>query len=256
MNKKIIPHIYYRIMLLTCWLLLGLTQILAQHPSSELDDILRKDAARNREKASLDSVLTHLKNRWEIKISMGRLFFSPETRSLQEEPFFLPDHLFLTRLGAAWHFGERWQAELGIGFHINRNIPPTPGIFSVLGGENIQVEGSGALLMPIDFGVRYALSKGRFRPLMGFSLGTIVGNERYITVEGNIQDGFNQTEKGTRGNAPYAKLGGGMDYRLAKGLQSHFMLTYTQSKEFDQTLGGYQAYQGIAFLLGISIIPF
>jgi len=256
MNTKRIPPVYCCSMLLACWLLLGSTQILAQNPSSELDDILRKDAAKNKEKASLDSVLIHLKNRWEIKISMGKVFFSPGTRSLQEEPFFLPDHLFLTRLGAAWHFGERWQAELGIGFHINRNIPPTPGIFSVLGGENIQVEGSGALLMPVDFGVRYALSKGRLRPLLGFSLGTIVGNERYIIVEGNILDGFNQTERGARENAPYAKLGGGLDYRLAKGLQCHIVLTYTQSKKFGQTLGGYHAYQGFGFQAGISIIPF
>jgi hypothetical protein len=63
-----------------------------------------------------------------------------------------------------------------------------------LNGNDIEIEGSGGIFLPIDLGLKYYFTKKRFRPLVGFSVGSVSANFQYTIAEGNISNGFSRTD--------------------------------------------------------------
>ncbi len=223
----------------------------AQEQEWELDKLKKREAEKSR---ALDSLLVHLEDRWELKLAYGRWFFSQSARSRQEELFFLPNQLALVQLMGNWHFSEQAFAHFGFGIQIKRDIPPTPNLFSVLSGDDIDLEGSGTILLPLELGINYYLTQTRFRPVVGFNLGTIWANGQYTLAEGNLSNGVERTDFNIRGNALFSGIRTGFDYRSGKRTNLGLTLSYSLSEKFNDPVGGFFRYQGTSASISYSLI--
>jgi hypothetical protein len=235
----------------TCLFVLILPDLMAQEREWEFDKMQRREKQKQRE---LDSTLVHLKNKWEIKLNYGRWYFSNNARSKTEELFTLPGSMNLWQLTGSWHFNEKLSADISIGFQLTRDVPPTPNIFEVLNGNDIEIEGGGGIFLPFDLGLKYYFTKKRFRPLVGFGVGSVSANFQYTLAEGNISNGFSRTDNQLNDRARFRKIYTGFDYRLGKGSSFNLNLLYYSSGTFKEPIGGYLRYQGFVINTGFSII--
>ncbi|MEL6863258.1 MAG: hypothetical protein AAFP19_02515 [Bacteroidota bacterium] len=224
----------------------------AQNGQWEFDQLEGRSQAKQ---VALDSMLVHLKNRWEIKLAYGKYFFIEQSRSMEEEELLSPTvDMNLWELMAGWHFSERLTADFTIGFQLRKDMGARPDLVSVFNGDEIEVEGAGIAFIPVHFGLKYYLTKKRFRPLIGLGLGTVLARAKYILAEGDITNGITRTENVFRDRSWTSHLSTGFDYRM--GLRSNFNLdfSYYSSGEFKETIGGYLSYRGWAIQMGISFL--
>lgn len=249
MNKQVLPVSSVFVFIVGVILFLN-TDANAQTYEWEFDKAQKKKQAKSE---ALDSNLVHLKNKWEIKVSYGRWFFTDSPKSTGEEAFVLPGNLGLWQLTGAWHFHEQFFASLTIGLQLKRDVP-TPDVFDVLNGNDIEIEGSGSAIIPIELGLKYYLSKKKFRPLVGISIGTVTANSRYIIAEGNLSNGFSQTEVEISGQTGFGQLNGGFDYRLGKYTSVGMNFAYYLSGKFREPIGGYERYGGLVINAGFAIV--
>jgi hypothetical protein len=136
----------------TCLFVLMLPDLKAQERMGIRQNAKAGEKQKQRE---LDSTLVHLKNRWEIKLTYGRWFFSNNAKSKTEELFTLPGSMNLWQLTGSWHFSEKLSADISIGFQLTRDVPPTPNISDVLNGNDVEIEGGGGIFLPFDLGLKY-----------------------------------------------------------------------------------------------------
>lgn len=224
----------------------------AQSQDWEVDRFERKEQQKQ---AALDSALAHLKNTWEIKITYGRSFFAQASPLEPSDPFTLPKSMNYWQLSGAWHFSERWYADLTLGIQMHRVLPERPNLVAILNGEDIQVEGYGAVFIPVELGLKYHLSQDRFRPLVGLSSGFLIANSRYTFAEGNINSGISPSEEYQSSDRVWlGKVCAGFDYRLGKNSSFSFQGAYYLSSAFDEAVGGYPAYRGLLFNTGLAFI--
>ncbi len=228
-----------------------LPDLKAQEREWEFDKMQKGEKQQKKE---LDSVLVHLKNRWEIELTYGRWYFSNNARSGTEELFTLTGSMNLLQLIGSWHISEKLSAHISIGFQLTRDIPPTPNIFDVLTGNDIRIEGSGGIFLPVDLGLKYYFAKNRFRPLVGFGAGSVSAHFQYTLAEGNLSNGFSRTDHQLSDRARFGKLFAGFDHRLGKSTSFGFSFLYYSSGTFNEPIGGYLRYQGFVVNTGFSII--
>jgi hypothetical protein len=226
------------------------TDLKAQKREWEFDKMLRLEKQKQRE---LDSIMVHLEKKWEIKLSYGRWFFSDNSRSKTEDLFTLPRSMNLWQLTGSWHFSENLSADISIGFQLTKDVP-SPNINDILNGNDIKIEGSGGIFLPIDLGVKYYFTKKRFRPLVGFSVGSVSANFKYTIAEGNISNGFSSTDHELNDRARFGKFYTGFDHRLGKNTSFSLNLLYYSSGTFKEPIGGYSRYQGFVVNAGFSLI--
>ncbi len=168
--------------------------------------------AQEKQKES-DSIIVHLSKRWEIGLSYGRWQFNNASKSDQDELFSFSGAMNVWQLTGSWHFSERMCADFAMGIHLKTNTPD-PDVVSILNGDDIELEGFGVLLFPVDFGLRYYFTKRRLRPFLGIGAGVLPANARYTVAEGNINTGISRTDFQTRERAVFGKIKAGFDYRL------------------------------------------
>lgn len=138
---------------------------------------------------------------------------------------------------------------------MERNLPPRPDIFAVLNGEDIQMEGSGTLIVPAELGLQYYFTKKRFRPLIGIGNGFVLANSRYNYVEGNINSGLNQNEEIRSTERVWlGRISAGFDYRLGKNSSLSMRSAYYLSGTFEESIGGYSTYKGLIVNAGFAIV--
>ncbi len=222
----------------------------AQKQEWEIDRFERREQEKNQ---SLDSTLVHLKNRWEIALAYGRWYFINDAISNDEELFSLSGPMSWWQFTGSWHFSERLCLGLSIGIQLKREVP-TPDVFSVLAGNNIELEGFGVLFLPIDIGLKYYITKKRFRPFLGLGAGSVLANSRYTIAEGNINTGINRTDYQIGDSVKLGYISAGLDYRLGKRTIFTLNSAYYLSNRFEETIGGYLSYQGLAVNAGLSIV--
>jgi hypothetical protein len=232
------------------FLVLLFSDLKAQEREWEFDKIQRREKQRKQE---LDSTLVHLKDRWEIKLAYGRWHFSKNSKSDMEELFTFPESINSWQLMGSWHFDENLSANLFIDFQLFKNLP-TPNFFDIVNGKNIEIQGSGGFFLPIDLGLKYYIRKQRFRPLVGFGIGSVSANFRYTLAEGNINNGIERTDKQMSSRAIFGKIFTGFDYRLRQGANFSMNFLYHSSRKFESPIGGYLRFQGLVINTGLAII--
>lgn len=225
----------------------------AQENDWVIDKMERKEQEAKKE---FDSLLVHLKNRWEIKLALGKWFFTNGAKSNEEDLFFLPARLNLWQLIGTWHFSERLFVDLSVGFQLKRDVPAAPNILSVLYGEDISVEGSGVVFIPVGLGLRYYLTKGQFRPLLGIGSGAVLIRSQYILAEGNLVNGITRTDFLSNDRSRFGSVIAGFDYRWGGHSNLSVNLSYYTSGDFTEPVGGYSRYESVVINVGFSIIPF
>ena len=231
--------------------LFSTTLLKAQRTEWEIDRLEK----RAQEKAlELDSTLLHLKDNWEIKLTFGKYYFFKSSQIREDDLFSPSTSTNIWQLTAAWHFRERLSANFNIGIQIIKDAPPSPDIFSVLNGNDIELDGSGVAFIPISIGLKYYFVQKRFRPLVGFNIGSVVASAKYIFVEGNINDGITTTEDRVSARTWLSTLYTGFDHRASKHLNFTFNIAYPLSGDFNQVIGGYLNYKGIIVDMGFSIL--
>ncbi len=235
-----------------CLLLLGMVSSL-QGQDYEWD-IFKSDENTQQKIQNRDSLLSHMKNKWEIKVSYGQWSFSGRVKSQEEELFFFDQGTGLWRFSGGWHVSERLSAEVGVGVQIQQNLPATPNVGSILAGDDFELEGSGGAFIPLDLTVKYYFTQKRWRPYVGIGGGAVLGNALYTLAEGNLADGVTRSDFETNGNAWLQKLETGIDYRLGLHTSASLNATILTSSKFQETLGGYTAYEGIFVNAGFSIV--
>lgn len=234
-----------------CLFVLILPDLKAQEREWEIDKMQSREKQKQNE---LDSIMVHLKNKWKIKLGYGRWFLSSNSRSKTEELFTLPGSMNLWQLAGSWHFSERLSADISIGFQLTRDVPPTPNILDLLNGNDIEIEGSGGIFLPVDLGLKYYFTKKRFRPLVGFGAGSVSANFQYTVAEGNLSNGFSRTDHQLNDRARFGKFFTGFNHRLGKNTIFSLNLLYYSSGIFKEPIGGYLRYQGFSVNTGFSII--
>lgn len=229
-------------------LMFSLTDLIAQQQEWEIDKIEKRAQAK---KQILDSSLVHLENKWSIKVAHGRWFF---TQPRIDEPARFPKSMGVWQITGAWHFKERWLAELAVGIQLKRDIPTRPNIGAILSGSNINIEGSGGAIMPISVGLKYYFTEKRFRPLIGISSGVAPVTFRSIFAEGNITDGIERTEDERNNRTLFGNINMGFDYRLSEKFGFSMNAAYHFSPTFSEPIGGYSKFEGLLINTGITII--
>ncbi len=90
----------------------------------------------------------------------------------------------------------------------------------------------------------YHFMKQRFRPYTGFSLGIVPVRYKYVEASGSLLNGIIKNEYKFNSNAPFVELSAGFAYRTGKNVQMGLNFDYLQSKDFNENIGGYKAYNG------------
>jgi len=202
----------------------------------------------------LDSIMTHMENRWEVGLSYGLWFFNSKSKSMEEELFQISNPINAWELSGTWHFKESFGLEFSMGFFIKIEKPATPDFNSIINGDDIDVEGFGLVLIPLDVGLKYYFSQKRFKPLFGVNVGLVAAKEKSTTAAGNINTGINRVDQESSGKVLFGKIKGGFDYRLGQRTNFTLNASYSHSKQFKEAFGGYLNYNGFSIGTGVSII--
>ncbi|NJL75043.1 MAG: hypothetical protein HC892_08405 [Saprospiraceae bacterium] len=185
----------------------------AQNYEWEIDKIKRRE---QEEKQELDSVLVHLKNNWQLSLGYGRWRFDNSTQSKEISFLEFPKNMGAWNLSAARYLSEQLSVNANLGILIKIVKPPRPDVFSILSGDEVEIEGGGIILMPISVGMDYFFLKQRFRPYAGFGVGTVLARYQYVEASGNLSNGINKNERKFNSNAPLVELSSGFIYRTGK----------------------------------------
>ena len=229
----------------------GLPALIAQTYEWEIDKHEKKEQAKQK---AIDQYDFSLDKRWEIKLTYGKWGITSSAKSMEDELFFLPAQMDHWQLHGTWHLAESLSADLSIGFQIERDVPSRANIFSVILGDEVEIEGSGGGFIPIDVGVRYYLRKDRFRPYVGVSQGLLMIRSQYTQATGNLTNGIVRTDYSFQDRQWFAGMKAGFDYRASKLIQLNLNIFYTWSNAFLEPVGGFLRYEGLGINLGMAIL--
>lgn len=194
------------------------------------------------------------KKSWQLSLSYGQWHFDNAAKSEESSILEFPKNMGAWNLSFAKYLSEQLSVNVNLGILIKKDVPPTPDVFSILGGADVEIEGGGIFFMPVSVGMDYFFTKQRFRPYTGFSLGVVPAGYRYVEASGNISDGINRDENKFNSKAPFGELSAGFVYRTGKNVQLGLNFDYLKSKRFDENIGGYQAYNGFKVSVGFSVL--
>lgn len=223
----------------------------AQNYAWEIDKEKRREIERKRE---LDSLMVHLKNNWQFSLSYGQFYFNNSAKSKDKSLLAFPKQMGVWNLSCARYLSEHLSVNANFGILIKKIKPPRPNVFSILGGADVEIEGGGILLVPVSVGMDYFFLKQRFRPYAGFSVGVVPAKYKYIEGSGNISVGIHKNEYKFNSNAPFIELSSGFIYRTGKNVQLGLNCDHLQSKDFNENIGGYKAYNGFKVSVVFSVV--
>jgi hypothetical protein len=251
MEHSLIPVPKLALVIFLCLWIPSLSDLSAQQGEWEFDRIERR---KEEQQKMQDSTLMYYEKRWRVQLTYGRWFFSNGIRSEGDSLFSLGGQMPVWRITGAWHFRERLFGTLSLGFQIERNRPATPDFSSVLNGSDIELEGSGAVIIPVEIGLKYYLTQDRFRPLVGVSIGGVMARSQYTIAEGNIASGITTTDFSNSGRVGFGSINAGFDYRWSTGMTLGVDSAYYLSGTFKEPIGGYSGFQGFVINVGLSIL--
>lgn len=222
-------------------------------------DVWEIDKDREREKINKtrhDSIMVHLRNRVEISIGFGPFYQSGFYKTeIINTGFGFPDNMNQWQFALAWHPGERFVLDLTLESRITKDVP-TPDIFSVISGDDIQIEGRGSGVIPVMLGMKYYLTTGRLRPYIGISGGVCNFKSQYTEVLGNIYDGINRTDYKQDELLKIVGFETGFTYRIGERINAGIGIQYQQSEPFKEMEIGFDRLSGFSITPRISVLLF
>jgi hypothetical protein len=242
--------LYRKILICIPILLIGCV-LYSQEREWALDIIERQEQEKQKEK---DSLMIHIKNNWEISLSYGKWYFNKNSKSTEDELFFLSQSMGLWNLSIARNFTESIRVNVNVGIQMEKFEPEEINFSSILSGGNIDIDGGAVLFIPLSFGLDYFFLKERFRPYAGLRVGNVAARSKYIIGSGNITTGIDQDEYEFSGNAPMYKVTSGFIYRTGIHVQLGANIDYANSRSFEEKVGGYSRYHGFIIAGSFSII--
>lgn len=225
--------------------------LFAQNYEWEIDKHNKREQDRKQE---LDSLMVYLKNNWQLSLSYGQWNFGSSAKSNKRTSLEIPKNMGVWNLSLARFITNSISLNLNLGMMLKKIEPPRPNIFSVLGGADVDVEGGGLFLAPLSFGMDYFFLKQRFRPFLGFNIGRVSAKYKFIEASGNISNGINRNEFNFKSKAPFGELSSGFIYRTGKNVQLGLNCDFLKSKDFNEALGGYKAYNGLKISALFSVV--
>ncbi|HBH49628.1 MAG TPA: hypothetical protein DDX98_13360 [Bacteroidales bacterium] len=216
--------------------------LFAQNYEWEIDKHKRREQEKKRE---LDSLMVHLKNNWQISFSYGQWYFNNSAKSRVASVLDFPNNMGIWNLSVARYFSESIAVNANFGVQIKKIEPIQPNFFSIINGDDIEIEGGGLILLPFSVGIDYFLMKKRFRPYIGVGVGFVSANSKLAEASGNMYDGINKDELESGSNAPFLEISTGFVYRTGKNVQLGLNCDYVHSKDFSESIGGYRSYTGL-----------
>jgi hypothetical protein len=193
------------------------------------------------------------KTSWQISLVYGQWFFNHSAKSKEETLLEFPQNMGAWNLSCARHITEQLSVNINLGI-LSRTIRPLPNIDSILGGADVEIDGGGIFLMPTSIGMDYSFTKQRFRPYTGFSFGIVPSRYRYVEASGSLLSGIKRNEYNFKSNAPFVELSSGFVYRMGQNVQMGLNFDYLRSKDFNENIGGYKAYNGFKISVGFSVL--
>ncbi|WP_394706615.1 hypothetical protein [uncultured Draconibacterium sp.] len=244
-SNKLLPLTIIGIILLTK------TSLFAQNTEWGIDEIKRIEQEKKHEH---DSLMVHLKNNWQISLCYGQWNFNNSSKSRVANVLDFPNNMGIWNLSVARYFSETIALNANFGVQIKKIEPIQPNFFSIINGDDIEIEGGGVIFLPFNVGLDYFLMKQRFRPYIGVGVGFVSANSKLAEASGNMYDGINADELESSSNAPFIEVSSGFVYRSGKNTQLGLNCEYVQSTDFDQNIGGFKSYSGLKISGVFSIV--
>jgi len=234
-----------------CALILSSSASLAQDYEWEYDKLKKRGEAMEQAR---DSMLNHLEGKWAIRLSYGSSFFSNGVKSQGEQPFVIPNYLSLWQLTGSWHFRERLALDFSIGLQFKKVVQGNSSILTILSGEEVRIEGGGAVFIPVELGLKYYWMEGRFRPFTGVGLGALPARSQFKIAEGNLNDGIDREDDSIQEQSGFGRISVGFDHRLSPNWNLNFFYTKRLSRAFSRSIAGYDRYSLHEIGLGFTIL--
>lgn len=244
-SNKLLPLTIIGIILLTK------TTLFAQNTEWGIDEIKRIEQEKKQEH---DSMLVHLKNNWQISLSYGQWNFNNSAKSNDETILDFPKNMGSWNLSFARYFSESIAVNANIGIQIKKQESDQPDFFSIINGDDIEIEGGGITFIPISIGMDYFFMKQRFRPFLGVGIGSVAAKSKLIEASGNRYDGIDSEQLESSSSAPFLEVSSGFVYRTGKSTQLGLNCDYVHSKEFGESVGGFKSYSGLKISSIFSIV--
>lgn len=224
------------------------------------DYVWEIDKAKEREKINKikhDSILVHIRNKLELSVGFGPFYQSDFYKNdAVNAAFSFPNKMNQWQFAIAWHPYEKLVLDIKLEYRIIKDIPQKPNIFSVINGEEINIEGEGGGMVPIQIGTKYYLKKNRFRPFIGISGGICKVKSQFTEVRGDIIDGIYRTDIIQEETVKLIGLETGFDYRIGERLNAGIVVQYQHSEPFTEMDIGYDRLSGFSITPRISILLF
>jgi outer membrane protein W len=224
-------------------------QTFSQDYEWEIDKIRRRESQRQIER---DSMLVHLKNKWQLSLVYNRIGFINSTVSLLPNSLDYNNNIGSINLSFSRYLTEHLSADLSIGFLMRKNEPDID-VAAVFAGDSIDTEGGGLIFIPMSIQLKYYITKSRLRPYIGIGLGNVSGSERYVSLEGTSDD-LSQSESSYSSKAGFISFSSGLVYRAGKHLQLGVGFDSLRSQEFDRPLGGFASFDAYSISMSFSIL--
>jgi hypothetical protein len=246
---------YYRVILSIFFL-----STLLYNSVNAQDYVWEIDKAREREKINKikhDSIMVHLRNKFEFSIGFGPFYQSGFYKNdVANSTFNFPNKMNQWQFALAWHPFEKWEIDIKLEYRAIKNLPDRPNLFSVINGEEISIDGEGGGMVPILFGTKYYLLKSRLRPYIGISGGICKFKTQYTEVRGNIYDGINRTDFEQDEILRIIGFETGFTYRLGERINAGIGIQYQQSEPFKEMDVGFDRISGFSITPQISVLLF
>lgn len=223
----------------------------AQHYEWQID---KEKRIEQEKKLELDSLLVHLKNNWQLSLGYGQFYLENSAKSKENAILEFPKNMNAWNLSFARYLSEHLSVNANCGLLIKKIEPPRPDIFSVINGANIDIEGGGFIFIPISVGMDYFFLKQRLRPYAGLGVGAVLAREKYVEASGSLSNGINRDEYEFSSRSTFIELSSGFIYRTGEKVQLGLNCDYLRSKNFGESVGGYQAYNGIKIAALLAIV--
>lgn len=223
----------------------------AQNYEWEIDKHRKQEQEDER---ALDSLLVHLKNNWQVSLGYGQWYFDNSAKSEEKSFLEFPNNMSAWNLSCARFLSEQLSVNVNLGILVKKIEPARPDVLSVINGAEVEAEGGGIILLPLSVGMDYYFLKQRFRPYAGFSVGTAPARYKYVEASGNVSNGIDRTEYEFNSNAPFVEFSTGFIYRTGENVLLGLNGDYVQSKDFNENIGGYKAYNGFKIAVLFSVL--
>lgn len=196
-----------------------------------------------------------MKNRFTIGVNYGQWYFAGSSKIVDNETIIIfPGNSGVLKFYISYWFLKHFSLKLNLNYFSVKDVPPRPDIGSILDGEDINIEGSGAGMIPLSLNLQYSFFNKKFRPYVLAGAGIVAAQSQHTKVTGNISNGINREDFEQKEKAYFCQLGSGISYCPDKYVKYNLNINYSLSADFNEPIAGMKNCRGFDFSAGIELI--